>query len=208
MIASLLLATVATTAPAGTYVEARTAAVFAGACHYGGQYTTQGRDALVGWHFAAGEHAGVSLQGVDVVAVIAGEKNLDVAGSKRRSVIYVDADASKASRDAAVAWVRAQHAKLLGKVTEVKVAPVDVGKKKEGFWLTAGKGIELRGSALPERACCNMPYNVWYEPFAPVQDRLVGNAKVFRSDGKDLGRAWSRTDENDVFFGSFGKPAK
>ena len=31
--------------PAGRYVESRTAAVFAGACHYNGEYCADGREA-------------------------------------------------------------------------------------------------------------------------------------------------------------------
>ena len=33
--------------PAGTYVEARTASVFAGACHYNSELVTAGREALL-----------------------------------------------------------------------------------------------------------------------------------------------------------------
>ena len=34
---------------AGDYVEARTASVFAGACHYNGELVTTGRDAIMAW---------------------------------------------------------------------------------------------------------------------------------------------------------------
>ena len=43
----------------GDYVEARTASVFAGACHYNGELTTTGRDALMAWNITAGSWDGV-----------------------------------------------------------------------------------------------------------------------------------------------------
>ena len=36
----------------GDYVEARTASVFAGACHYNGELVTTGRDAIMAWNTA------------------------------------------------------------------------------------------------------------------------------------------------------------
>jgi hypothetical protein len=190
-------------APRGVYVEARTAAVYAGACHFGGQYTLEGREAVLGWHFEAGAEGGVSLAGTDLVAVISGGENLD-AGGARRSVLYLDAGASPVARAAARAWVERTHGKLLGEVAGVETAPVDVGRAGDAFHAAAGSAVELRGAALPERACCRMPYNVWYDPFVALAGRLVGNASTFRADAPALGRRWSLSGENDAFFGTFG----
>jgi len=46
-----------------TYVEVRTASVFAGACHYNGEVTTTGRDALMAWNVKSGQWRGVDWQG-------------------------------------------------------------------------------------------------------------------------------------------------
>jgi hypothetical protein len=190
-------------APHGVYVEARTAAVYAGACHYGGQYTLEGREAVLGWHFEGGSEGGVDLAGTDLAVLLSGEGNLD-AGGARRSVLYLDGDAPPAARAAARAWVERTQGALLGAVTAVETVPVDVGRAGDAFHLTAGAGIELRGAALPERACCRMPYNVWYDPFVALQGRLVGNASTFRADAPALARRWALAGENDVFFGAFG----
>ena len=48
----------------GEYVEVRTASVFAGACHYNGELTTAGRDALMAWNVKSGAWRGVDLAGV------------------------------------------------------------------------------------------------------------------------------------------------
>lgn len=47
----------------GDYVETRTASVFAGACHYNGELTTTGRDALMAWNVVSGSWRGVDLAG-------------------------------------------------------------------------------------------------------------------------------------------------
>ncbi|MCA1632087.1 MAG: hypothetical protein LC774_17540, partial [Acidobacteria bacterium] len=48
----------------GVYVEARTASVFAGACHYNGELTTAGREAVLAWSVKEGSWGGVNLAGV------------------------------------------------------------------------------------------------------------------------------------------------
>src|SRR5918997_2889835 len=52
----------------GVYVEARTASVFAGACHYNGELTTAGREAVLAWSVKEGSWGGVELAGVRAVA--------------------------------------------------------------------------------------------------------------------------------------------
>src|SRR5260221_9881429 len=75
---------------AGDYVEARTASVFAGACHYNGELTTTGRDAEIVWHVKSGSVQGVDMSGLTVVAAVSAGDNLkdDITG--RRSVLYID----------------------------------------------------------------------------------------------------------------------
>jgi len=204
-IPTLILSSLPAAPVSGTYVEARTAAVYAGACHFGGQYTTQGREAVLGWHFEAGSHGGVSLAGTDLVLVVAGDQNLDAETVQRKSVLYLDAGAAPEARAAARAWLEQTHAGVVGELVRVETAPVEVGRDGDAFRLSAGSGVELKGSALPERECCRMAYNVWYEPFEAVSGRLVGNALAFRADEPALERSWSRTGENDVFFGAFGR---
>src|SRR5712691_13337040 len=71
----------------GDYVEVRTASVFAGACHYNGEVTTTGRDALMAWNVTAGKWNGVDLAGVRAVAIVTSEVNLSDNDAARRSEI-------------------------------------------------------------------------------------------------------------------------
>jgi len=69
--ASTPRSTAGSTAIKGDYVEARTASVFAGACHYNGELVTTGHEAVAAWSFASGSRDGVDLSGVRAAAAIA-----------------------------------------------------------------------------------------------------------------------------------------
>src|SRR5947209_20601140 len=80
----------------GDYVEVRTASVFAGACHFNGEVTTTGRDALMAWNISSGNWEGVDLAGLRAIAVVSADDNLSNAAASRRSEIILDQSASHA----------------------------------------------------------------------------------------------------------------
>src|SRR6476469_7357115 len=89
----------------GTYVEARTAEVFAGACVMNGEAATTGREALVAWKVDHGQVHGVTLDGLAVVAALAADANLgihEIGGemATARAALYLDARATPAQRKA------------------------------------------------------------------------------------------------------------
>src|SRR5438309_11722092 len=79
----------------GDYVEVRTASVFAGACHFNGEITTTGRDALMAWNISSGNWEGVDLAGLRAIAVVSADDNLSNAAASRRSEIILDQSASQ-----------------------------------------------------------------------------------------------------------------
>src|ERR671938_1314584 len=86
----------------GDYVEARTASVFAGACHYNGELTTTGRDALMAWNVTSGSWNGLNLAGVRALAVVSADANLADTTAARRSELTVDSSATEAQAAALV----------------------------------------------------------------------------------------------------------
>lgn len=191
------------TTPRGRYVEARTASIYAGACHYGSEATTAGREAVLVWHFEAGRHRGVDLAGVDVAAVIAADLNLDDAHVARRTLLFVSDRAGESARAAAVDLVRSRHAGVLGSVESVTPAALSAAFTGERYSASAPGVFAIEGALLADRACCKMPYNVWYRPLAPIAGALVGCNRTFRCASKALDRSWSRSDENTSFVGTF-----
>lgn len=177
----------------GAYVEARTASVFAGACHYGSEYTTAGREAILAWRFDGG-----AARGAEVVAVISSRQNLAEEALDRRSVLYVDGP-----DDACEAAVEVLMEKgMLGEVVAIEEG-AEVYVRGESYRVRAGDGVELVGELLPDRECCSMPSEVWYEPLCTEQRGIVGNSEVFQCEVPALAVRFERTGENDAFVGSF-----
>ncbi|MBL8858454.1 MAG: DUF1326 domain-containing protein [Planctomycetes bacterium] len=190
--------------PTGRYVEARTASVYAGACHFGGEVVTDGREALLAWRFDSGSYRGVDLSGLSLAVLVADEANLALASSGRRAVVYTPAAATPEQQAGLVGWVRQQHASLLGEVRAVRPVDLQLEVGAEAFTLRVPEVLELRGDALPDRACCKMPFDVWYSPLETLHDRLVGHDQTFDVREPLLACSWSRPGENAAFFGTFG----
>ncbi len=188
----------------GAYVEARTASVFAGACHYNGEFVTAGREAVCAWRIDAGTFDGVDLAGVTIAAVIAADANLDEGTAARRSVVHVDAALDSARSAAAVRWLATTRGSILGTVLEVRADPLRVAIDADSYTVVVPGALELTGALLPDRACCAMPQNVWYTPFERLERPLVGLDEAFEVRSPKLGRAWSRPGENAAFTGRFG----
>jgi len=183
-------------------VEARTASVFAGACHYGAEATTAGREALVAWHVESGSFAGVDLAGVDLAAAIAGEANLADPVAARRSVVYVSDRATPSQREAAEALLRLRLRDRLGRVLAVAAVPLATRFDGDRYLVDGGRLFRIEGALLADRACCRMPLAVWYEPISPISAPIVGSNSDFRFADERLGLVWDRHDENTGFAGT------
>src|SRR6266404_10002105 len=94
----------------GDYVEVRTASVFAGACHYNGEVTTTGRDALMAWNVTSGKSEGVDLTGVRAIAVISADDNLSNTEAGRRAELIIDKAASHGQAVAMISAIRSRYA--------------------------------------------------------------------------------------------------
>src|SRR3954470_12815048 len=130
-LSSLVFATLAAK-PAtvtGTYVEARTAEVFAGACVMNGEAATTGREALLAWKVDHGQVNGVTLDGLAVVAAIAGDTNLGIheiggESTPARAALYLDARATPAQRKALTAMVKSLTGNLIGSIVQETAPPI------------------------------------------------------------------------------------
>jgi hypothetical protein len=187
----------------GDYVEARTASVFAGACHFNGELTTTGREAQMAWHVREGKWDGTSLSGLNAMAAVVGENNLRDEETPRRSVLYIDAQATPAQADALAAALQARYGKSLGEVVAVKRAPITFERKDESYRVAA-KGVgSLAVDAMPNRACCKQPNLVWYKPLVKLSNRRVGYTRDSGIQDKTLGADWSKKGQNTAFYGEF-----
>ncbi|MEO6711161.1 MAG: DUF1326 domain-containing protein [Planctomycetota bacterium] len=181
-------------------VEARSASVFAGACHYNGELLSGGNEALLAISVESGSSQGVDLGGVCAAALVASDKNLKLGGN-HRSIVYVGEGASAQQREAVVELLKERSHGELGEILSVEAAPLTVHANGQDFAVSVGDGIELKGVAMPDRACCKMPNMVWYEPLVPLKQRVVGYIEVWRVREPRLGLEFQRVEENSAFLG-------
>ena len=185
----------------GDYVEARTASVFAGACHYNGERVTTGRDAVLAWHVISGTWAGTDLAGVRAVAAVSADENFAEATAARRSELAVDGTAAQVAAFADL--LRAKCGTTLGTVVTVRRSAITFDHARSGYRVSAANLAELAVEPMPNGECCSQPHLVWYEPLVPLSHRKVGYAEHAAYTAGTVGDAWDRSGENAAFYGSF-----
>jgi hypothetical protein len=186
----------------GDYVEVRTASVFAGACHFNGEYGTTGRDAMMAWKISSGAWNGTDLTGLRAVAVVTADDNLSNTSARRKSEIFLDEQASHEQRAALLTALKSRYATSLGEIVSVRTAPISfthAGKTFEVSSPEAGINVE----AMPNDLCCRQPNLVWYDPLIQVGQRKVGYTLRAFYSGHEVADPWQRADENSAFYGSF-----
>jgi hypothetical protein len=186
----------------GDYVEVRTASVFAGACHYNGELTTAGRDALMAWNVRSGEWRGVDLAGVRIVAIVSADANL-AENAARSSAIIIGENASDAQSRAMLEALKNRYAASLGKITSVRRGPLAFEHNDKTYKVTADDFASINIEAMPDDLCCKMPQLIWYSPLIPLENRRVGYTRKALSAGAKVGDPWQTTGENSAFYGSF-----
>lgn len=187
----------------GDYVEARTASVFAGACHYNSELTTAGRDAIAAWNVTSGNWEGIDLAGVRALAIVSSDANLSDATSARRSQLIVDTSASDAQAAAMVKAVKSRYAAMLGRVIVVIRAPVGFSHDGHAYSVTSPGTATIHVERMPDDLCCRMPQLVWHEPLVLLAGRKVGYTTRAEYAGGAVGEAWQRRGENSAFYGAF-----
>lgn len=187
---------------AGDYVEVRTASVFAGACHYNGELTTTGRDAMLAWNVASGSWRGVDLAGVRALAIVSAEDNLANLHAARRSELLIDA-ATEAQASAMAEALRSKYASTLGQIVSIRRAPIAFKHEGRTYHVSAAHLAKIDVAAMPNDECCKMPHLVWYDPLVPLAHRKVGYTIDAFFAGGSTGDSWLRAGENSAFYGQF-----
>ncbi len=185
----------------GDYVEARTASVFAGACHYNAERVTTGHEAVMAWHVSAGAWHGTDLSGLRAVAAVSCDDSLAEPTAPRRSELVVDGTPAQAAAFADL--LAARCGTQLGPIVSVRRAAVAFQKDGRAYHVTAPGFAELTVQPMPDDACCSQPSLVWYTPLVPLAHRKVGYTQEATYTAGTLGDAWDRSGENDAFYGAF-----
>jgi hypothetical protein len=186
----------------GDYVEVRTASVFAGACHYNGEVTTTGRDALMAWNITSGSWNGTDLTGLRAIAVVSADDNLSNSQARRHAELILDQSASYAQRVAMLNAIKSRYAASLGEIVSVRSAPISFKHEGKTYEVTSSEAA-INVEAMPNDLCCRMPNLVWYDPLVPLGQRKVGYTVKALYAGNAVGDSWQRAGENSAFYGNF-----
>jgi hypothetical protein len=179
---------------AGDYVEARTASVFAGACHVNGELMTTGRDAVMAWQFN---------DGVRVMAAVSSEANLSDQSASRKSEIVVDDSSSKALGHRDLTAILARDGSSLGKIVSIQHAAITFSHEDREYKVESSGFAAMDVQGMPNDECCKQPNLVWYEPLVKLVGRKVGYTVDAEYSAGKVGDSWEREDENGAFYGAF-----
>jgi hypothetical protein len=190
----------------GTYVEARTAEVFAGACIMNGEAATTGREALLAWKVDRGQVAGVNLDGLAVVAALASDTNLgihEIGGDSTpaRAAIYVDSRANAAQRKALVGMVKSLSGGLINSVVEEAAAPIQFADNGHEITVsTDALKLEVAKHLNHDPSCGNKQ---WFNPLTRVDRAEMGTTDQNEFSAGVLRTKWSDPNKRSSFFGTF-----
>ena len=187
----------------GDYVEARTASVFAGACHYNGELVTIGTDAVMAWKFTSGTWNRTDLSGLRAMAAVSSPDNLKNEDAPRKCEIVVDTAATPAQVSAFTDLLKVQYHTQMGQIIDVRRGPVLFTHTDAGYVVNADGFASLNVQSLPDHDCCKQPSLVWYTPLFNLDHRMVGYTQSAAYSAGRIGDIWSRGDENSAFYGAF-----
>ena len=192
----------------GEYVEARTAEVFAGGCIMNSEAETMGRQAVLAWRITSGAFDGVPLDGLTVIAAVAGDRNLGMremggeAPTAVKAIITVDPRATPAQRTALVALVREFTGGLITQVVRVDTAPMRFATSAKYVEVSAADTLLLtiKKEMTHDPSCGAMQ---WFKPFTQMAQSSMGVAEAHSFSGIGLGTKWSAPDKRSAFWGTF-----
>ena len=209
LLAIALAGTGLSAAPAsleGTYVEARTAEIFAGGCVINSEAGTSGREAVLAWNVDRGQFNGVALDGLTIMAAVSGDANLGVhelggEQARTRTAIVVDARATAAQRDALVAMARTLSPRMVSDVVEVTASPIQ--------FVAGEKDVRVAGGALRLAVRKELDHTMscgnkqWFSPLGAVHHAEMGTTLENAFSGASLGTRWSDPNKRSAFYGAF-----
>ena len=120
---------------AGSYVETRSAEVFAGPCMANSEVNLVGDQAILAWYISQGSWQGVPLAGLGVAAAVKASGTIgapDVDFYPAKAVLLVDERATPEQRAALESFARTKAGRLLEDVVAVRAAPIHFEERGHG----------------------------------------------------------------------------
>lgn len=193
----------------GSYMEARTCQIYTGPCFANAEINLVGKDALMAWKIEEGTREGVDLAGLSVVVVLTASDTLADRGvndpKEIKSAIIVDEKATKAQREALIAFAKEHAGRGAEKVVRVDVSPIEMTLDTLSLTgsLTAGDSVKLVTRKCGEKDCICCNETAYYPPLAQVTHFAPGVAVEGSYSGRGLGTSWSFPESRSAYMATF-----
>lgn len=197
----------------GDYIETRSADVYTGQCFANGEVNLVGNEAIMGWRVEKGSWDGVSLDGLNVVAVVRAKATLGDPYANpypAKSVLVVDEAASPQQRAALVNFVHHQTGKLTANVEKVIYTTIDLSVVRDAAHhgmalLRAGNfvTVQTRGIEMQDHICGNEV--TFYPPLTKTSMAMPAVAEKDMYQGPALDDTWSNSGKRSAFVGTFAQ---
>jgi hypothetical protein len=169
---------------------------------------TMGRQAVLAWRVTSGAWQGAALDGLTVVAAVAGDRNLgmrELGGEEPtavRAVITVDARASEEQRAALVSLARELSGGLITQVVRVESAAIRFATTPTSIEVSTPDAVSLtvNREMTHDPSCGAMQ---WFKPFTALTSSAMGVAETHAFAGEGLNTKWSAPHKRSAFFGTF-----
>ncbi len=194
LVLTLTVATASASKINGTYIESRNAEIYASHCFANSEVGITGDLAVMAWNIESGRQNGVSLDGLNVVAVVKASATIGnpfASPLPAKAMLIFDESASAEQREALAVFVREQAGELATDVVRTESAPITIdfhGNMHDKIaTLQAGdlvslKTREIRGTD----SLCHLD-DIYYTPLVELDHAMPAFAveQSFRGDGLD-----------------------
>jgi hypothetical protein len=211
---ALFGATLPTATISGSYIEARNADVYTGACYANSEINLVGDLAVLGWKIDKGSVNGVSLDGLGVVGILKATSTLgdnQLESNPTKSVLIVDEKATPAQRAALIQFAKRMGGQLFADVVKVESRPISLTFANDNLHsmkakLTAGEiaSIETRPITGDDKICRHE--STYYPPLTATKHAMAAFALENRFSGDGLGTKFNAAEKRSAFVAQFEVP--
>ena len=192
----------------GSYVETRSAEVFAGPCMSNSEVNLVGDEAILAWHVSRGSWQGVPLDGLGVAAAVKASGTIGAPDSEpytAKAILLVDERATPEQRAALASFAHMRSGKLLDEVVSTSAAPMHFEERAHGSVLfTAGDSLRVETRPMEEGDhLCHGNEGLCYVPLTHLSHSMPTFTLMERYTGKGLGATWSISGKSSSFVGNF-----
>jgi hypothetical protein len=157
------------------------------------------------WNFTAGEYAGADLAGLQVAVLQSSPENLAAPDAKSgNAVVYLPSSASKAQREALVAWLKSNQPDFKPAKLQTRAVPMQFIKTGTAFTFKAGDAISVRTASLEECEMGGCGEALWYTPRSSTTMFTVSVNRTSQINEPLLGLKWNDAGKRSVFLARFG----